>query len=341
MSSDHDTPAGSDAEAADEIARLLRAAGRRHGPPPGSYERTLQAARETWQMGLRRRRRVRLFVALAASTALAAVAIWRIQLPEPAAPVASIERTSGSVWIRHAADERWLPASAAALQTGSELRTDAAARAALRLADGTSLRLDHATRVEFMSARALRLATGRVYVDTGTHVGAAAPARAGLHVETVAGTVWDVGTQFEVMLREGVYRIRVREGQVVASRPDGTRIRGSAGDQLLSLSGGAFERSGVDPYDPAWTWIESVAVVPPTDGQPIAVVLDWVTRETGRPIRFESQDVERRVTRAVLHGSIRDLAPLDALRVTLATLDLDYTVERDGAILIRARHSAP
>jgi ferric-dicitrate binding protein FerR (iron transport regulator) len=275
----------------------------------------------------------------AACAAFATVAVWWSHRPEVAtAIVASMDRTVGVVQLRLAGHENWSPLTPAdaPLTIGRGLRTDAAGRAALSFLGGISVRLDHATEIELLSPQALRLVAGRVYVDTGAHASESV-----FSVVTAGGTVRDVGTRFEVQFGAGTYRIRVREGRIVARQPGRAAVDGTAGDELLSLAGAPFARSMIDAHDRDWGWIESVAVAPPTDGQPISVVLDWVARETSRAVRFESPELERRATQAVLHGSIRDLAPLEALRVTLASLDLEYTVMEDGALLIRSRESAP
>ena len=48
-------------------------------------------------------------------------------------------------------------------------------------------------------------------------------------------------------------------------------------------------------------------------------LLAWVARETGKTIRFEKPELERKVQTTILHGNIRLLTPLDALGVMLAT----------------------
>ena len=70
---------------------------------------------------------------------------------------------------------------------------------------------------------------------------------------------------------------------------------------------------------------------------PVTELLNWVARETGRSIRFQDAEVKRRAAATILHGSIRHLAPLDALTIMLATTDLDYVELADGTLLIQSR----
>jgi ferric-dicitrate binding protein FerR (iron transport regulator) len=172
---------------------------------------------------------------------------------------------------------------------------------------------------------------GKVYIDTG-----AARSANGVEVVTEAGTAVDVGTQFEVLYRDGEYRLRVREGRVMLRR-DAGEVDGEAGEQLKILPGGEIERTRIEEDDPGWDWAESLAPAPDIDKQPVTVLLTWVARETGRAVRFASPDIERKAGTTILHGNIRHLAPLEALSVMLATTDFEYTLPDDATILIRLK----
>jgi hypothetical protein len=54
-------------------------------------------------------------------------------------------------------------------------------------------------------------------------------------------------------------------------------------------------------------------------------------------VTFERPEIERKASSTILHGSIRNLAPLEALSVMLATTDLEYALPDDGTILIRLK----
>ena len=65
------------------------------------------------------------------------------------------------------------------------------------------------------------------------------------------------------------------------------------------------------------------------EGQPLAGFLDWVARETGRHIQFADTGVRDTALRTRLHGSIRGLAPLEALGRVLSTTSLRFEVHDD------------
>jgi hypothetical protein len=194
----------------------------------------------------------------------------------------------------------------------------------VRLAEATSLVLE--------SPSTLRLVEGKVYLDTGRGE------RTGRSIEVVtpAGTARDVGTQFEVLYRDDAYRLRVRDGRVLLSRDAGD-VTGGAGDQLSIDAGGGLMRTPIARDDSDWQWVESVAPAPDIDEKPLTVLLEWVAHETGRAVAFDTPEVERKAGTTILHGSIRNLAPLDALSVMLATTDFEYVLSDDGTILIRSK----
>src|SRR5262249_34172922 len=141
--------------------------------------------------------------------------------PDSGAPmgetVATVERVEGEARrFPRTPGDRTVPARLSPddrLRTGEWVETGAAARAALRLSDGTSARLDTGSRARPLSATVIELAYGALYLDTGRDA-------KGLEVRTPLGTVHDIGTQFEVRLRDASLRVRVRTGIVELRRGD-------------------------------------------------------------------------------------------------------------------------
>lgn len=317
----------------DAVAQLIRVAGRRAEPPAEAYEQTLTVAMTAWDK-VQSHRRQRLIATLAASLVVAlGVAFLVMNLPPKSVPgIGRTDRIIGSVEVRRDSAQEWstLREELQELPVGTQLRTLAGSRAGILLAGGISLRLAEATEVEFESEVRLRMIAGKVYVDTG-----AARRTRGIEVVTEAGTAADIGTQFEVLYRAQEYRLRIREGHVLLRR-DAGQVDGQAGDQL-TIRAGVLERARIGQDDAEWDWVESVAPAPDIDKQPVTVLLTWVARETGRSIRFDTPDIERKAATTILHGNIRHLAPLDALSVMLATTDFEYVLPDDATILIRLK----
>jgi FecR protein len=318
----------------DPLAQLIREAGRREAPPTQAYERALAAATEVWRKKVRRRRgRVAGAIAAgaAALTVSALVLLNNVDAPSPVRePIAQVARVIGDVRVRSSGAEEWrsVHEEHSALQSGDLLRTGPASAIALHIGE-MSVRVAGGAQVVFESRSLLRLEDGKVYIDTGS---------GGIEdqvlVVTKAGSVADIGTQFEVLYQDRRYRVRVREGRVLLQHGD-QRQRGSAGDEISIGRNGAVSVASIAADGPEWQWVQSLASAPEIDDQPLAILLAWVARETGRAVRYATPAIERKVTTTILHGSIRNLEPLDALAVMLATTDLEHELMPDGTIMIR------
>ncbi len=306
----------------DLVASLIRAAGRRTEPPADAYQQVLTAATAAFrEKTAKRRGRTWMLVAAAASVAAVTLLLqWNGTSTQ--AQVATVERVIGSVELESGGGWEPMTGARGSLGTGARLRTLAGGSVALALDGGASLRLAAATEVEMEGPRRVMLRSGTIYLDNKGSVGT------GYQIETPAGTARDVGTQFELYVAGSALRLRVREGRVEVDRA-GQLVTGSAGEQLEIDVLGSVVRSTIATTDVAWQWAETLAPAPDIDGKPAAVLLDWVARETGRKLHYESATVESRAATVILHGNIRHLAPLAALDVMLATTDLEYSLVGD------------
>lgn len=323
----------------DTIARLLRLAGPRPRAPLEVRERVRRAVRSEWQSRIARRRRRHLLahgVGLAAVAAALALALglaprldW-LEQAEPWFEVASVTATSGAGVISH--DERGTTRHLGPGDTLSNrtwIETGADARAAFELLDGGSLRLDRSTRLRFLATDTVALEQGAIYFDSGR---LEAGARR-LTVETDWGRVRDIGTQFEVRTENGL-RVRVREGRVNLDR-QGRIYPAGAGVELRLSAGGALSRRNVPLFGPEWDWVLEVARPFGLDGQPLDSFLSWVSRETGREVRFADAALAETATVVRLHGSIAGLRPDEALEAVLPTCGLTHRLDA-GTLLIEA-----
>lgn len=332
---------GRSADAA--TARLIAVAGARgrarRPVPPGARDRVHAAVHGAWREATqekrtrRERNRWRVPVALAASVALAGILIARFPggIVSPETPVATVAVVSGE--LRGPDGERLRPG--AGVTPGAQLATDGAGRAALRLADGTSLRLDHDTLLTLAADARLRLDAGAVYIDT-------APAGGdgdGVTVITPHATATDLGTQFEVRTDPQASFVRVREGQVaIATGPDGTSQRhvAPAGEAARIDAGGGLATSEIAPYDDSWAWTEAVAPAFDTsDARSLHRFLAWSARELGLELRYLG-DTSATADAVTLSGSVEGMTPRQALAAVMATTSLDYRVE-DGRLEVYRR----
>jgi len=194
----------------DSLAHLIEAAGRRETPPTHAYERALAATTQAWQAKVRSRR-LRIAASLAAGVASLGIATF-VSLrsldsnQNTVEPIANVARVIGAVAVRSANSRDWtsLREGGPPLPTGAALRTGAGSGAALQIG-AVSVRIAERAEVVVESRSQLRLAHGKVYVDTGPDHGSGR-----MSVVSDAGTLSDIGTQFEVQYQAGAYRVRVR-----------------------------------------------------------------------------------------------------------------------------------
>ncbi len=307
------------------IAALLRTAGPRPMPAAEAMAAARAAVEAEWREATAARERARRPVvrytgwAAAASIAVAAVAVWMVRsnVESPSATVASLARIEGEVeqdrgdgqWTRLAADDT--------IGAGAQLRTAATGRAALVLASGVELRLDGATRIAFQDVGHARLIDGAVYVDSGPNPGAAAR---DLVLDTPAGHVRHLGTQYFARVGADSLRVGVREGRVALEGPAGTAI-GAPGEQL-TITDGKLSRAPLARTAEDWQWIAEVT--PPFDleGRTVEDFLIWAARETGRTIVYATAEAGQQARAVTLSGTVEGLAPDAAIHAVLSTTSL-------------------
>jgi ferric-dicitrate binding protein FerR (iron transport regulator) len=290
-----------------------------------------------WRATLATRQRRRHFSvwATAAGVAVAAVAVWVARpLVQPGhETAASFARVVGDVQ-QNTGNGRWTPVVAAdSIEAGTQLRTGTGGRAAIRLRDGLELRLDSRTLLALEDAQHAALSKGAVYVDSGATTGAPGPEFA---LETPAGTVRHLGTQYEARVVDGSLRVAVREGRVQIGSPGGD-VLGDAGEQL-TLSDGQVVRSRVAPTAKDWDWVATITPPFSIEGRSVDAFLAWAGRETGRAVVYVSPETARQARGVVLSGTVDGLTPDEAVVAVLSTTSLRPVVEAEH---IRIDASAP
>ena len=331
----HEAPAQGPDE--DATMQLLRLAG---APPPVAAARAARvrdAVHAEWQAGARRRATRRRMIAAAivlgaAASLVALIAPLDLVDPPAARPgeaVAVVEQTEGNP--RRVADTSG-QAKAAALsrddevRTGDWIETDARARAALRFADGASVRLDAGSRMRPLSSSVIELSRGAVYVDTGRESGR-------LEVRTAMATARDVGTQFEVRVLDRSVRLRVRTG-VVELRDRAQSVSARAGTEITLSRTGAVSRP-IPVFGPEWDWMAQVSPRLDIDGIALSAFLERITREHGWTLYYADPALAREASGIVLNGSVDGLSPRDAVDVAIATSGLRYRLEGGELVVLR------
>jgi ferric-dicitrate binding protein FerR (iron transport regulator) len=323
-------------ETGDELAALFGRVGVRERPRPAAETTAFATLHAQWQRRVARQRRRRLTTLLAASAAAIAAFgvtyVW-LQSPVTSAPIvlATVEHAEGSdiTWRDDRSQAQPLGALRA-LAEGQRLATGLGSRVALRWHDGGSLRLDESSRLEFVSGGAVRLTAGSLYFDSAVADGSGGAAPE-LAVQTPAGEVVHIGTQFMVSVASDEVVLSVREGQVEVTG-DGFKITVAANQTLDLRADGTHAVAAIDGYGERWTWAAEVAPRMELDGRTTFDVIAWAARETGRTVVYESVLAEVSARRDVLRG-IERRSPNGVLTLLPHLTELDYEI-RDQAIVV-------
>lgn len=315
----------------DDIAGVIRAAGRRPVPPQSAYTEVLNAATTTWKHKVRQRRRNVWLGSLAATITAIGVGlgVW-YNLDNTNVAVATVALARGEAQLL-GEEKTWLP-----LQAGTEVKNKSEIRilddggSALRLTTGVQLRIAANTQLRLLSANQIELKAGRIYVDSDRF-----SLGGELRLFTPFGEVRDIGTQFQVDVDSNQVRVRVREGQVSITR-GGLYEEGVIGEELNINRQGHVERSTIQTHDERWRWTETLADPFQSHGRTLKELLNWVARETGYALKMDAT-TERMSALVTLRGHEETLTPLEALdNHMLAAPQFDYDLD-NGTIFVFRR----
>lgn len=253
-------------------------------------------------------------------------------MPDPMA-VARVERLEGTVWLGDGPEgerpSRELN-EGEALPWQASLITSEGGRVALRMPSGHSLRIDRGSQLQLLDPSRLSLSRGAVYVDSAGH-DARQPS---LAIETRFGEVRELGTQYEVRLKERSVRVRLREGAVSVVH-DGALDEVMAGTEFELFADGRSNSAPIAPDSPEWDWIAGVRPPFELEGRSAREFLDWITRERGLRLAFDEASTATIARETLLKGATRKLSADESLDAVLATCGMDYRVE-GGALVVSA-----
>jgi ferric-dicitrate binding protein FerR (iron transport regulator) len=312
-----------------DLAALLQRAGGRDSPPAQAREAIWAAVHTDWQAMVQenkhRQRRVFGWCVAAGVASVGCATLLAVSALQPSAvTIATIEHIDGRLIASSSAGSLPSVVAGGAIVAGEALRTDSHSRAALRWPGGLSLRLDHDTAIKLPSPNSVALVYGTVYVDALGHDDA-------LSIETPLGTVRHLGTQYMIVAHPELLDVSIREGRVSIGN-HGSQLIASAGERIRMSAAGAVERTTIGATDVSWEWTAGATATFQIDNQSLAAFLAWVSRQTGRPVVFESAQAQSAAAGVVLRGSIEGLDPDTALSVVLSTTRLHRYPTADDSI---------
>ncbi|MFC4310831.1 FecR domain-containing protein [Steroidobacter flavus] len=325
------------------IEALLREVGARDEPSAATASEVMSAVHAEWLTIVQQRKRQQRVVAwrIAAGVVLAVLVStfsYRYLTPAPE-QVASIANIDGHL-LASDGDSTVQPRNVGQLiHVGDRMQTDAQSRAAVSFPDGLSLRLDHDTQLTVDATDRITLAAGAVYIDSPPSLRGANT----LTVDTKAGSVQHLGTQYEVRAHADAMVVSVREGRVRVTSSNSSST-GEAGQVLRLTTAGELTRGALTATDPHWDWAEQAAPDFDIDNQSLALFLQWIARETGRHLVYSTPQAQAAAQAVKLRGSIAGLDADVALTTVLATTQLRrYQTKSDeiGIELAPIDSSAP
>lgn len=258
--------------------------------------------------------------AVAAGAVLALIVAWQFWMEGAAVrePFASLARTEAAGVMELHVLWRGTPVGVGStLRSGGDFEARGGSLLALR--GGGNVRLAPDSKFEVISANAVRLERGEMYVDIppGAHADASFVAL------TNAGEFHHLGTQFAIAVVDGATRLRVREGRVQWRAPDGDSTV-PAGTEVLIDRDSNVTRTVVDSAGPHWSWTETMAPEIDIENRPLAEFLEWVARETGRKLVIADERARLQVDTIRTHGNVRGLPPMQALDAVMASTSLRF-----------------
>lgn len=315
MTTVHHEPESNDAS----IEELLREVGARNEPSSATAHEVMSAVHAEWRDIVQQRRQQQRVVAwrIAAGVVLAILVstfAYRFMAPEPA-QVASIAHVDGRLLASTVDAAPEARVSGQFIRVGDIVQTDAQSRAAVSFPDGLSLRLDHDTRFTVDATDRITLASGAVYIDAPSGT---AGHHDSLTVNTRAGSVQHVGTQYEVRTQADAMLVSVREGRVLVTSSTSSNT-GEAGQVLRLNTAGEVTRSILPATDPYWQWTLQAAPAFDIENQSLDAFLQWIARETGRHVVYSTPQAEAAAAGVKLRGSITGLGADAALAAVLST----------------------
>ena len=201
---------------------------------------------------------------------------------------------------------------------------------------GGCRRIDEKTRVSLTGNDRIQLHSGRLHYDSKSLYSNQQPL-VNLLIETPYGTVRHMGTQFMADLAGGALSVSVREGEVAISG-DSIETLVLAGEQVIINESGIKARQSILPYADEWKWVEEIAPAYELDGRSMDEFLQWIGRESGFLIEYETESAKSLAEETILHVKI-DLPPMKALEIMFQTADLVYELH-GGVILVSTRQTS-
>jgi len=343
MTTDSNKPDHTDDE--QSLGNLLRLAGERPEIPLSIESRVYHRVQQEWQVSTKEpnaekvyaevhkswrrgagRDRMLRWLAPAGVAASAILAFVLMSQPEPVATPSMVATVAGVI---APTTSTVTYREGAAVYSGDLIETGPGGGLSLLLGRNATLRIDENTQVRIDENDRIALLSGQIYADTGEFI----YRDDGLVIDTPFGVVRDIGTQFAITAKPGSLNVAVREGRVEVAHESSAHTA-RMGERLTLAQGRSASISELDTHDEYWNWIVDLTPAYDTTNKSLLDFLKWASRETGRELRFETDESRMLAMRTDVHGSVTGMTPEEALEAILSTTMLEYRIELDKVVIL-------
>ncbi len=147
-------------------------------------------------------------------------------------------------------------------------------------------------------------------------------------VKTSEGTVTVLGTQFNVVARDGFFVVACYEGLVSVAFND-KLVKLPAGQKIQIENGSLLLNETTENVAPVWLKKESSF-----ENAPLQIVINELERQYDIKVNLGDVNLEKRFTGTFSHKNLEL-----ALKSICEPLQLNYTINKNGAVTINAKHS--
>lgn len=210
------------------------------------------------------------------------------------------------------------------ISPGDYLKTKRNNRLMVSLFNGNEFRVDENTHFMVVSNNHLKLFSGQIYVDSDSTGG-----HHQLTIETPLGDVNHIGTKYSVSFNNEQLKVGVREGLVLVSSDSISKTELPKGKNMVLNGAGQAVFSEISAYDPDWQWTQKINGGFGIQDQTLFDYLQWVSKESGYPIKWYSDSVRIKASKIKLSGSINGLLPVESLDVIIPTTRFEYSLNNN------------
>ncbi|MBL4681480.1 MAG: FecR domain-containing protein [Pseudomonadales bacterium] len=326
-----------------QIAELLQKVGARADPPTELTSEIKANVKLAWQdevamqalktnslkrSSLKRKIGMTLF-AIAASLFIAVGMNMSDSPLNQAETIATVTKSVNQVEYKIESGE-WQNIGQTLIAASYKIRTGSNSYTSLRLQNGMDVRVGEDTEIEIVNLDTIFLSTGTLYVDSNSTVSGS---ETDISIRTPFGQAVDIGTQFLVQVTPQQWRVQVRDGKV-EMKDDNEVFLLESGYRLEISESDTVTKSPIESHDDSWQWIKNVSAPFQLEGATLDHYLEWISKESGKKIKYRSESAHEAASKTILHGSATNLASMDTLSNIISTTDFIIIESTQSSIVI-------